>query len=132
MQAPLPAVPGRLRLRFTQLKQQTAQLTRMAEALRAVSGVILVETSPLTGGLLVHYDAVIGKTTAFWDQIEAVLLAHQLVLDPRPLGRHEKGGANKAQPAERETSSSDGARRPAARPRHCYDTGPRACASGGK
>lgn len=101
MQAPSPAVPGRLRLRFTQLKQQTEQLTRMAAALHTVAGVMGVETSPLTGALLIHYDAVIGKTTSFWDQIEAVLLAHQLALDPRPLGHHDKGGANTSPASDR-------------------------------
>ncbi len=55
--------------------------------MRAVDGVLLVETSPITGGLLIHYDALIGKTTAFWDQIEAVLVSHDLFLDPRSLER---------------------------------------------
>ena len=116
MQATSLPVPGRLRLRFTQLKQQTEQLMRMAEALHAVSGVMTVDISVPIGGLLINYDAVIGKTTAFWDQIEAVLLAHQLLLDPRPLGRHPaaakpvqppKGGA-----AARSTGKESPARAP--------------------
>ena len=86
MRAPSPTVTGRLRLRFTQLKQQREQLAVMAAAMHAIDGVTSVETSQGTGGLLIHYDAAIGRTTRFWDQVEAVLLAHQLLLDPRPLG----------------------------------------------
>ena len=96
MPATSPPVPGRLRLRFTQLKQQTERLMGLASALREVAGVTGVETSASTGSLLVYYDAVVGKTTQFWDQVEAVLLAHQLLLDPRPLGRHHKDGADRA------------------------------------
>ena len=89
MHTPANALPGRLRLRFTQLKQQTEQLGRMAAAMRAIEGVLMVETSPLTGGFLIHYDALIGKTPLFWDRIEAVLLAHQLLINPRPLSRQQ-------------------------------------------
>lgn len=89
MHTPANALPGRLRLRFTQLKQQTEQLGRMAAAMRAIEGVLMVETSPLTGGFLIHYDAPIGKTPLFWDRIEAVLLAHQLLINPRPLSRQQ-------------------------------------------
>ncbi len=91
MHAPAQQVPGRLRLRFTQLKQQTRQLERMAASLHAVGGVIAVETSPITGGLLIHFDALIGNTPAFWDQVEAVLHSYQLLVDPRPLARRNGG-----------------------------------------
>jgi hypothetical protein len=91
MQVPVPPVPGRLRLRFTQLKQQNEQLARLACAMYATDGVVAVETSPLTGSLLIQYDALRGKTTAFWDRIEAVLVAHNLLLDPRPLDRRDSG-----------------------------------------
>ncbi|MEJ7805637.1 MAG: hypothetical protein WKG03_06915 [Telluria sp.] len=128
MQTPSLPVPGRLRLRFTQLKQQTEQLMRMAEALHAVGGVLTVETSPPIGALLIHYDAVVGKTTAFWDQIEAVLLAHQLLLDPRPLGRHPspkpphpaKGAASSAGGAAAQHAGKDSA--PAPKPRNIAST----------
>lgn len=95
-----PPLPGRLRLWFSQLKQQAGPLARLAAAMRAVNGVLIVETSPVTGGLLVHYDALIGKTTPFWDQIEAVLFAHDLFLDPRSLERRNDG----ATPAPQEDS----------------------------
>jgi hypothetical protein len=87
-------LPGRLRLWFSQLKQQAEPLARLAAAMRAVDGVLIVETSPITGGLLIHYDALIGKTTAFWDQIEAVLFSHDLFMDPRSLERRGGGAAS--------------------------------------
>jgi hypothetical protein len=87
MHTPTHHLPGRLRLRFSQLKQQIGQLNHLAEALRAIDGVVAVETSPITGGVLVHYENATGNTPAFWNQIETVLLAKQLYLDPRPLGR---------------------------------------------
>ncbi|WP_426211959.1 HMA2 domain-containing protein [Massilia sp. TWP1-3-3] len=92
MDQPSSSVPGRLRLRFTQLKQQTAQLDSMAAALHAIDGVQAVETNAPSGSLLINYAAASGKTTQFWDQVEAVLLAHQLLLDPRPLGRQRQDG----------------------------------------
>ncbi len=99
MRAPAQSVPGRLRLRFTQLKQQTGQLSRMAAALGAIGGVLEVETSPITGGFLIHFDAMIGNTPLFWDQVEAVLHAHQLMVNPRPLAR-QTGAAPTARPRE--------------------------------
>lgn len=109
MQPPSPTHPGRLRLRFTQLKQQTEQLARMAAAMRAIGGVTAVETSPITGGLLIHFDPLTGKTTAFWDQVEAVLLAHQLLLlDPRPLGALRSGGPRRTAPLASGENSTGG------------------------
>jgi hypothetical protein len=93
MYSPTAPLPGRLRLWFSQLKQQREPLARLAAAMRAVDGVLIVETSPITGGLLIHYDALIGKTTAFWDQIEAVLFTHDLFLDPRSLERRSTAPA---------------------------------------
>jgi hypothetical protein len=91
-------LPGRLRLWFSQLKQQAEPLARLAAAMRAVDGVLIVETSPITGGLLIHYDALIGKTTAFWDQIEAVLFSHDLFMDPRSLERRGDAATPPAPP----------------------------------
>jgi|CXWL01.1.fsa_nt_gi hypothetical protein len=76
---------GRLRLWFSQLKKQSEQLSLLAASMQGVDGVLAVEASPATGGLMIHYDTATGKTTAFWNQIEAVLVSHQLFLDPRSL-----------------------------------------------
>lgn len=78
---------GRLRLRFSNLKNNLPQLSRVIEALRDVAGVDAVEASPFTGGMLIHYDPAAGDTPRFWDEIEAVLAAHGLYHDPRPLKR---------------------------------------------
>lgn len=95
MRAPAP-VPGRLRLRFTQLKQRNEQLDSVAASLQAVNGVLALETSALIGGLLIHFDAAIGKTPAFWDHIESVLQSYHLMLNPRPLAQQsgDAGGAD--------------------------------------
>lgn len=84
-------LPGRLRLRFTQLKNNLAQLAAVSEALRGVDGILSVETSPFTGGILIHYHAAVGATARFWSDIETVLQAHELNHDPRPLGRRPQG-----------------------------------------
>lgn len=76
-----------LTLWFTQLKQESARLSTVAASLRAVGGVHYVAATPSTGGLAVHYDAAHGATAAFWNDVEAALLSHQLFHDPRPLGR---------------------------------------------
>lgn len=82
-------LPGRLRLRFTQLKQDTGRLAMVAAAMRDVDGVQSVEASPFCGGMLINYDAAMGASRTFWNDIEEVLLAHQLQHNPRPLGRQE-------------------------------------------
>lgn len=84
MHAPTHHLPGRLRLRFRQLKNQAGQLEHLAAGLRATCGVIDVQTSLFTGGALVRYDPVVGKSPAFWDQVEAVLLSQHLYMDTRP------------------------------------------------
>lgn len=78
---------GRLRLRFSHLKNNLSQLTGVIESLRAVAGVSAVEGTPFTGGMLVFYDTAMGDTRQFWDDIEAVLKSHGLHHNPRPLAR---------------------------------------------
>ncbi len=120
MHAPATPLPGRLRLRFSQLKQQNEQLVRMAAAMRSTNTyvsserIITVETSPLTGGQLIHFDALAGKTTAFWDQVEAVLLAHQLRLDPRPLDLQPGAGKHGTRPAPKQPGAAGVTPRPPA------------------
>ena len=84
---------GRLRLRFSHLKNNFTQLTGVIESLQAVAGVSSVEGTPLTGGMLVFYDTAIGDTRKFWDDIEAVLKLHGLHHNPRPLARQPGAAA---------------------------------------
>ena len=111
MRAPAQPVPGRLRLSFTQLKQRPEQLDRMAASLGAVNGVLAVDTSSLSGSLLIQFDSVVGNTPAFWDQIESVLHAFELMLNPRPFARmgSKGGGAGSAGHGDKaaHTSKSD-------------------------
>ena len=87
------AARGHLRLRFSQLKLQRDQLLRVASAMYGVAGVLAVQTSAPTGGLLIEYDVQKGKTTPFWDRIEAVLVAYGLLLDPgQPAARQADPG----------------------------------------
>ena len=94
MREPAQPVPGRLRLSFTQLKQRPTQLERMVASLSAVNGVLAVDASPLAGSLAIQFDPVVGNTPAFWDEIESVLLAFELMLNPRPLARMGKGNSH--------------------------------------
>lgn len=55
--AVLSAIPGRARLRVQGLRDDTARTTEAADTVRAVSGVTAVEANPLTGSLLVRFDA---------------------------------------------------------------------------
>lgn len=84
---------GRLRLRFSNLKNNLEQLTGVIETLRGVAGVAAIEASPYTGGMLIHYDQAAGDTRRFWDDIEAGLALHGLHHDPRPLRRQNAPGA---------------------------------------
>lgn len=94
MNRPTHELPGRLRLRFTQLKRDPYQLSVVTEAMRNVAGVMSVEESPITGGMLIHYAAGLGASRKFWNDIEVILLAHHLHHDPRPLGRQAPAPAS--------------------------------------
>lgn len=74
-------LPGRLRLRFPQLKRDIFRLRAVSADLLAVTGVVKVEESPIIGSILIHYEAATGRSRIFWDAIEAILLAHQLTKD---------------------------------------------------
>lgn len=84
---------GRLRLRFSNLKNNLPQLTGVIDTLRDVAGVEAIEASPYTGGMLIHYAQAAGDTGQFWDEIEAGLARHGLHHDPRPLRRQAGPGA---------------------------------------
>ncbi len=49
-------VPGRLRVRVPGIKGSLAEASSLEKRLRAQEGVTNVQTSPLTGSVLVHYD----------------------------------------------------------------------------
>ena len=70
--------PGRLRLRFEQLKRNPQGLHHVGNAMRAVNGVVSVDTSPITGGILIQYHAALGASDKFWNDIDVILLAHHL------------------------------------------------------
>lgn len=84
---------GRLRLRFSTLKNDLPRLTGVIESLRGVAGVDAVEASPYTGGMLIHYDPAAGDTRRFWDDVQTALASHSLYHDPRPLQRQAGAGA---------------------------------------
>ena len=83
-------LPGRLRLRFTQLKQSPGMLALVCNDLRAVAGVTAVDASALTGGVLIQYEGVVGSASRFWNEIDAVLLAYHPNHEPRPFGRQAR------------------------------------------
>lgn len=80
-------LPGRLRLRFSRLKQQRGLIEQIVTALRGVPGVASADGNAVTGGILIHYDTQAARYEPFWRDLELVLLAHHLEHDPRPLGR---------------------------------------------
>ncbi len=49
-------VPGRLRVRMPSIKGNVAAANSLEGRIRAQHGVINVQTNPLTGSVLVHYD----------------------------------------------------------------------------
>jgi Heavy metal associated domain 2 len=49
-------VPGRLRVRIPSIKGNLAEASSLEKRIRAQRGVKNVQTSPLTGSVLVHYD----------------------------------------------------------------------------
>jgi copper chaperone CopZ len=53
----LSAIPGRARLRVQGLREDAARATEVSALVRALDGVTVVEANPLTGTLLVRFDA---------------------------------------------------------------------------
>jgi len=77
---------GRLRLRFSELRNDPLRLARVCDELRAVDGIHVIEASQITGGMLIHYDARHARGPGFWDAVEAVLDRHHLYQNPVPVG----------------------------------------------
>ena len=53
----LSAIPGRARLRIRGLRDDAARAAEVVATVRALDGVAAAEANPLTGGLLVRFDA---------------------------------------------------------------------------
>jgi len=62
-------IPGRLRLRTGTARPDPASLERILRSVRSIEGVTGVETSPVTGSLLVHYQN--WSQDGFRDQLRA-------------------------------------------------------------
>ena len=53
----LSAIPGRARLRIRGLREDAARAAEVVATVRAIDGVKVAEANPLTGALLVRFDA---------------------------------------------------------------------------
>lgn len=62
-------ISGRLRIRYPQLKNNPARAKVVEAALRRIDGVLSVETSTVTGSLLICYDATAARRTALLDTL---------------------------------------------------------------
>lgn len=88
--------PGRLRLRFPQLRGAPLAAAEVAAALRQVAGVVAVEASPLTGSLLVSY-RIDGQAEArLLPALRQVLARHGLSCNQE---RSRRQGSGRASPA---------------------------------
>jgi hypothetical protein len=86
--------PGRLRLRFPQLKGEPLAAAEVASALRRVAGVVSVEPSPVTGSLLVIYSVGGEHESRLWPALRQVLEEHGLAGEGPGLARHAGGGTS--------------------------------------
>lgn len=62
-------IPGRLRTRYPQLKNNPARARIVAAAICNIDGVLSVETSAVTGSMLIRYDTHAGKREALLDAL---------------------------------------------------------------
>lgn len=62
-------ISGRLRIRYPQLKNNPARAKVVETALRKIDGVLSVETSTVTGSLLVRYDTRSSKRPALLEKL---------------------------------------------------------------
>lgn len=70
--------PGRLRLRFSQLKRQPLFAAQVAAAIRGLDGVLSADANAVTGGLLIVYDVNHADKAGLWPTLRAVLAEHGL------------------------------------------------------
>jgi hypothetical protein len=85
-------IPGRLRLRFPQLKGEPLAAAEVASALRQVAGVVSVDPSPVTGSVLVTYTVGGEHESRLWPALRQVLEEHGLTGEGAALSRHAGGG----------------------------------------
>jgi hypothetical protein len=85
-------IPGRLRLRFPQLKGEPLAAGEVASALRQVAGVVSVDPSPATGSLLVTYSVGGEHESRLWLALRQVLEKHGLTDEGQPQAGHAGGG----------------------------------------
>lgn len=71
-------LPGRLRIRADELRGDKTRLHRIIQELRDFAGISNVETNPVTGGILVHYDVSVFKE---WDLLSHISGKSGLPLD---------------------------------------------------
>lgn len=71
-------VPGRLRMRFPQLKRCDARAAQVAASIRQLAGVVNVDANTVTGGMLIFYDVNKAETTGLWQSLSVALAAHGL------------------------------------------------------
>lgn len=87
-------ITGRLRTRYPQLKNNPARAKVVAAALRRIDGVLSVETSAVTGSLLVRYDAHAGRRTALLDTLYRTKQQLGLVAVPQAPAPSARDAAN--------------------------------------
>jgi len=92
MKAPTHQFHGRVRLRFSQLRGAPFKTGQVATALRQVAGVLAVESSPVTGSLLVTYEVGSTDETQFWTAMQRVLEQHGLSCHDKPSARQSAAG----------------------------------------
>jgi hypothetical protein len=78
MQVPTDRFPGRLRLRFSQLRRQPLYAAQVAASIRGLDSVLSVEANAVTGGLLIVYDVARADKSGLWPSLKDALDAHGL------------------------------------------------------
>jgi hypothetical protein len=71
-------LPGRLRLRFPQLKNRPACAAQLTASIARIDGVVSVDANAVTGGLLIFYDIERADSNGLWQALSATLAAHDL------------------------------------------------------
>jgi hypothetical protein len=71
-------LPGRLRLRFPQLKGRPAHAARITAAIVRIDAVVSADANMVTGGLLIIYDAERADASGLWGALRDVLAIHGL------------------------------------------------------
>jgi copper chaperone CopZ len=73
-------VPGRIRLRFKELKNQTV-CNQVYDRIKDIPGIIAVEIKPLTGSILIEYDVKIISTEKLFKMGREELAKVHIILE---------------------------------------------------